>query len=76
MYETQNKKIIKYLKNKKAKGATNFEMMTRLYILDTRKRISEINSNSKLFGGFIVSEWEENKHARYKRYYWVKYENK
>ena len=76
MYETQNKKIVKYLKSKRGKGATNFEMITRLHILDTRKRISEINNNPELYGGYIMSEWEENEKARYKRYYWIKYENK
>ena len=75
-YYTQREKIIKYLKRKKSKGATNFELMVELFILDTRKRISEINSNPKEYGGYVVSEWESNKNSRYKRYYWVNNEDK
>ena len=62
--------VLDYLLRRKAKGATNFEMMVRLQICDVRKRISEINSSPDC-KYIIASEWEVNKDTgvRYKRYY-------
>ena len=62
--------VLDYLLRRKAKGATNFEMMVRLQICDVRKRISEINSSPDC-KYIIASEWEVNEEtgARYKRYY-------
>ena len=62
--------VLDYLLRRKAKGATNFEMMVRLQICDVRKRISEINSSPDC-KYIIASEWEVNEDtgARYKRYY-------
>ena len=62
--------VLDYLLRRKAKGATNFEMMVKLQICDVRKRISEINSSPDC-KYIIASEWEvnENTGARYKRYY-------
>ena len=62
--------VLDYLLRRKAKGATNFEMMVRLQICDVRKRISEINSSPDC-KYIITSEWEVNKDTgvRYKRYY-------
>ena len=62
--------VLDYLLRRKAKGATNFEMMVRLQICDVRKRISEINSSPDC-KYIIASEWEvnENTGVRYKRYY-------
>lgn len=62
--------VLDYLLRRKAKGATNFEMMVRLQICDVRKRISEINSSPDC-KYTITSEWEvnENTGVRYKRYY-------
>ena len=62
--------VLDYLLRRKAKGATNFEMMIRLQICDVRKRISEINSSPDC-KYIIASEWEVNEDtgARYKRYY-------
>ena len=62
--------VLDYLLRRKAKGATNFEMMVRLQICDVRKRISEINSSPDC-KYIITSDWEVNKDTgvRYKRYY-------
>ena len=62
--------VLDYLLRRKAKGATNFEMMVRLQICDVRKRISEINSSPDC-KYIITSNWEVNKDTgvRYKRYY-------
>ena len=62
--------VLDYLLRRKAKGATNFEMMVKLQICDVRKRISEINSSPDC-KYIIASEWEVNEDtgARYKRYY-------
>ena len=62
--------VLDYLLRRKAKGATNFEMMVKLQICDVRKRISEINSSPDC-KYIITSEWEVNKDTgvRYKRYY-------
>lgn len=62
--------VLDYLLRRKAKGATNFEMMIRLQICDVRKRISEINSSPDC-KYIITSDWEvnENTGVRYKRYY-------
>lgn len=62
--------VLDYLLRRKAKGATNFEMMVRLQICDVRKRISEINSSPDC-KYIITSEWEVNEDTgvRYKRYY-------
>ena len=62
--------VLDYLLRRKAKGATNFEMMIKLQICDVRKRISEINSSPDC-KYIIASEWEVNEDtgARYKRYY-------
>lgn len=62
--------VLDYLVRRKAKGATNFEMMVRLQICDVRKRISEINSSPDC-KYIITSDWEVNKDTgvRYKRYY-------
>ena len=62
--------VLDYLLRRKAKGATNFEMMIRLQICDVRKRISEINSSPDC-KYIITSDWEVNKDTgvRYKRYY-------
>ena len=62
--------VLDYLLRRKAKGATNFEMMVRLQICDVRKRISEINSSPDC-KYIITSDWEVNEDTgvRYKRYY-------
>lgn len=62
--------VLDYLLRRKAKGATNFEMMVRLQICDVRKRISEINSSPDC-KYTITSQWEVNEDTgvRYKRYY-------
>lgn len=62
--------VLDYLVRRKARGATNFEMMVRLQICDVRKRISEINSSPDC-KYIITSDWEVNKDTgvRYKRYY-------
>lgn len=62
--------VLDYLIRRKARGATNFEMMVRLQICDVRKRISEINSSPDC-KYIITSDWEVNKDTgvRYKRYY-------
>lgn len=62
--------VLDYLLRRKARGATNFEMMVRLQICDVRKRISEINSSPDC-KYIITSAWEVNKDTgvRYKRYY-------
>ena len=62
--------VLDYLLRRKAKGATNFEMMVKLQICDVRKRISEINSSPDC-KYIITSDWEVNKDTgvRYKRYY-------
>ena len=62
--------VLDYLLRRKAKGATNFEMMVRLQICDVIKRISEINSSPD-FKYIITSDLEVNKDTgvRYKRYY-------
>lgn len=62
--------VLDYLIRRKARGATNFEMMVRLQICDIRKRISEINSSPDC-KYIITSDWEVNKDTgvRYKRYY-------
>ena len=62
--------VLDYLLRRKAKGATNFEMMVRLQICDVRKRISEINSSPDC-KYIITPDWEVNEDTgvRYKRYY-------
>lgn len=62
--------VLDYLVRRKARGATNFEMMVRLQICDVRKRISEINQSPDC-KYIITSQWEVNKDTgvRYKRYY-------
>jgi hypothetical protein len=67
--ENQTKKVLKYLIKKGSRGATNFEMMMKLYMCDVRKRISNINADKEI-PYIIVSEWEETKGgARVKRYW-------
>lgn len=64
--------VLDYLVRAKSNGATNFEMILALHILDVRKRISEINKDS-LCKYHIASQYEtnENTGVTYKRYYAV-----
>lgn len=67
---TQNDLVLDYLVESGRKGATNFEMMTRLAICDVRKCISDINKFPLEFS--IESEYEISANGkRYKRYWAV-----
>ncbi|MBQ2174801.1 MAG: hypothetical protein II453_07030 [Alphaproteobacteria bacterium] len=67
MYKTQQKKVEDYLLAHKKDGATSFEMIKALRVVDVRKCLSRIREEGKYL---IPFEWEVSKDGtRYKRYF-------
>lgn len=72
-YVSQAKKVLKYLAKKGAQGATNYEMITKLHIIDVRKRISDLRWYVLPTSPFvIISQWEHKNKKHYLRYFLVK----